>query len=332
MTDYHQLLEEDLTRVGDPILGLEDLQRRHARRERGRRTRAIVVGLAVALAAGAFLATTFRGQLGTQPAGPPISWTSHTDRYGWTIDVPKGWRTEPLSSPAEGARFQGSDLSVQIAIGPPPSGWPAKLPAPAGLTLPPSNDSAFPLSADQILSPVDGGLGGRFNGDGLQFDVVVQSSTLPLSTDDGDIVDHMIGSIAFQPWTPGDVRHDWVAIEAPSEDVSWITLEGGDYMLFRTPDETKLYGPISCAKQPPKKLRTTSDGSAVLDCPDGSTWQMDAGGGSGGSGEAVWNDPPPQWPIVTAHDGTMIAYVIPGYFPPGTGGSGYGCQQTGLGC
>jgi hypothetical protein len=24
------------------------------------------------------------------------------------------------------------------------------------------------------------------------------------------------------------------------------------------------------------------------------------------------------------HDGTLIAFVIPGYFPPGTGGSGYG--------
>jgi hypothetical protein len=26
--------------------------------------------------------------------------------------------------------------------------------------------------------------------------------------------------------------------------------------------------------------------------------------------------------VVTAHDGTLIAFVIPKYFPPGTGGAG----------
>jgi hypothetical protein len=103
-------------------------------------------------------------------------------------------------------------------------------------------------------------------------------------------------------------------------------------MLFRTPDGVRLYGSITCGEQAPKNLATTADGFAVLDCPDGSTWQMNAAGESGGGGEAASNDPPPEWPVVTAHDGTLIAYVIPGYFPPGTGGSGYGCQQTGSEC
>ena len=111
MTDYHQLLEEDLTRVGDPVpVGLEDLQRRHARRERGRRTRAIVVGLAVALAAGAFLATTFRGQLGTQPAGPHLRGRAIPTGMGGRSTCRRAGGPNP-SHPAEGTGPR-SDLSV----------------------------------------------------------------------------------------------------------------------------------------------------------------------------------------------------------------------------
>jgi hypothetical protein len=39
----------------------------------------------------------------------------------------------------------------------------------------------------------------------------------------------------------------------------------------------------------------------------------------GGGGDASRNDPPPEWPVVTAFDGSTIAYVIPGEYPPGTG-------------
>src|SRR2546423_115429 len=85
---------------------------------------------------------------------------------------------------------------------------------PLGLTLPPVNGSQFPLNADELLAPVEGGLGGRFFGDGLQFDVLVSSPSLPgdLPQADTDILDQMIASISFQPWTPGEVRNGWVAI------------------------------------------------------------------------------------------------------------------------
>ena len=122
-----------------------------------------------------------------------------------------------------------------------------------------------------------------------------------------------------------------MAIDTPTQDVSWITVRGGLYMLFRTADGYRLYGSITCAGRPTTNTSVSSDGFAVLECPDGSSWKMNAGGESGGGGQAAFNDPPPEWPVVSAHDGTLIAYVIPGYFPPGTGGSGYGCRQTG-GC
>jgi hypothetical protein len=224
-------------------------------------------------------------------------------------------------------------MSVEISIQPAPSeSLPPGFTLPPGLTLPPSNDSQFPLQADQLLSDVEGGLGGYFVGDGQRFNVHVLSPDLPgsLPETDADILDHMIGSISFQPWMLGEVRNGWEAIATPTEDVSWVTVRGGTYMLFRTASGYRLYGAISCAGKPPSTTRATSDGFAVLGCPDGSTWQMDAEGASGGSCIASANDPPPEWAVVTAHDGTLIAFVIPGYFPAGTGGSGYGYRGCGV--
>jgi hypothetical protein len=118
---------------------------------------------------------------------------------------------------------------------------------------------------------------------------------------------------------PGAVR---VNVATPAQDVSWITVRGDEYMLFRTSDGYRLYGSISCAGSPSLKTSATTDGFAVLDCPDGSTWKMNAVGESGGGGDASANDPPPEWPVLVAPDGTLTAYVIPGYFGPGTGGAG----------
>jgi hypothetical protein len=256
------------------------------------------------------------------PSMPATGWGTFTDDlYGWTIDVPNTWTAHNIST--QGAGTQGADLvgdamSVRITTETAPKNSP-----PPGLTLPTVPDSSFPLDANSLLRSKDGGLVGQFRGDGLVFTVQVSSPSASgqLSTSDQAILERMIGSIAFQPWHVGDVRNDWVAIATPTADVSWIQIEGGLYMLFRTPDGYKLYGSISCAGADPTRTGTTSDGSAKLTCPDGSTWEMSADGASGGGGDAATNDPPPEWAVTTAHDGTLIAWVIPGYFPEGTGGS-----------
>ena len=330
-------LREDLLRLseqaGEPT-SYQDLVSARRRRSRHRRAGGLVVGLLVFAGAGVFLVTTFRDHRGAAPGDPvPTAWTTYTDPYGWTIDVPEGWRTHATSEPSNrGARFDGANMSVQISIEPAVSeSLPPGMTLPPGLTLPPSNDSQFPLQADQLLSNVEGGLGGRFFGDGQRFNLLVLSPSLPgrLPETDADILDHMVGSISFQPWRLGEVRNGWEAIATPTEDVSWVTVRGGTYMLFRTASGYRLYGAISCAGKPPSKTSATSDGFAVLGCPDGSTWQMDAEGASGGSCIASANDPPPEWLVVSAHDGTLIAFVIPGYFPSGTGGSGYGYRACG---
>ncbi|MEP6759442.1 MAG: hypothetical protein ABJB55_09625 [Actinomycetota bacterium] len=262
--------------------------------------------------------------LGGSPSMLAVAMTTYTDPFGgWTIDVPQDWTTKVIQtsgSGTQGAQFMGENMSIQVSTQTAPSGSP-----PPGLTLPATDDSQFPLVANDLLTNVEGGLGGTFWGDGQTFSVTVLSPNLPepLPEPERSILMHMIGSISFKPWTVGEIRNQWVAIPTPTGDVSWITVEGGLYMLFKTPDGYKLYGAISCGGKPPRKTSSRADGFAVLDCPDGTSWEMDAGGASGGdgSGEAVWNDPPPQWPVVTAHDGTLIAWVLPGVFPPGTGGS-----------
>lgn len=258
---------------------------------------------------------------GPSPTEAPPVYKQYTDPYGWTVDVPDAWRTKVIDvggPGTHGAQFIGDSMSIQISTQTAASGSP-----PPGLTSPAHNDSTFPLNASDLLSDVEGGLGGHFYGDGLKFDFLVLSPPLPgpLSDSDQAILDHMISSISFEPWSTGDVRHDWTAIPTPATDVSWIQVRGGYYMLFRTADGYRLYGSISCAGKDPSKTSTTSDGSAVLDCPDGSTWQMDASGSSGGGGDAATNDPPPEWPVATAHDGTLIAWILPNTFSEGTGGS-----------
>jgi hypothetical protein len=240
------------------------------------------------------------------------------------MDVPASWDTHVITTQgagAQGARFTGPTMSVQLTTQTAEKGSP-----PPGLTFPATPDSTFPLDPVSLFHGAEGGLAGEFYGDGQQFSLYVQSSALPgpLSASDQAVLDKMVGSISFEPWSVGDVRHDWVAIATPTRDVSWIEVEGGLYILFRTADGYRLYGSISCAGKPPAKTGVTSDGSAKLTCPDGSTWETTADGASGGSGDAVKNDPPPEWPVTTAHDGTLIAYVWPNYFPPGTGGAGGG--------
>lgn len=257
------------------------------------------------------------------PSMPAVGWGVFTDApYGWVIDVPKTWTANNISTQGagtQGANLVGDTMSVRITTETAPKNSP-----PPGLSLPAKPDSSFPLDANSLLRSKNGGLAGQFRGDGQSFTVQVSSSAAPgqLSASDQAILERMIGSIAFQPWQVGDVRNNWVAIATPTDDVSWIYVEGGLYMLFRTPDGYKLYGSITCGNaKVPADTSARSDGFAVLKCQDGSSWEMNAEGASGGSGEASANDPPPEWPVTTAHDGTLIAWVLPGYFPEGTGGS-----------
>jgi hypothetical protein len=333
MPDLHEELRRLSEYAGEPR-SIQDLARARRSRSRRRRAGGLVVGLLVFLAAGVFLLTAFRDHGGPVPADTvPTGWTTHTNPYGWTIEVPEGWSVTPLGPSDQGTRFEGSAMSLEIKIEPPPAAsLPPSVALPAGLTLPPTDDSKFPLDADQLLSNTGTELGGQFVGDGQRFDVLVLLPSLPgpLPRNDADILDRMIGSISFQPWKIGEIRHGWEAIPTPAQDVSWVTLRGGTYMLFRTTEGYRIYGAITCAGEPPSSTSATPDGFAVLGCPDGSAWQMDAEGASGGGCIASANDPPPEWVVVTAHDGTLIALVIPGYFPSGTGGSGYGYRSCGV--
>ncbi len=246
-----------------------------------------------------------------EPTGSPstqTTWSTIDDVMGWTMSYPSSWTPAVFGEKDKvGHAVYSGDTGplsgVVVDVWTDPT---------VALTPPFTDDSTFPLDPNVAIES------GTFRANGLVFHVDV-STDGTLTPEDDEIVHRIVSSITFKPWQVGDVRNDWVAISTPTDDVSWITVRGGLYMLFRTPDGYKLYGAISCVGKDPSKTSARSDGFAVLECPDGSTWEMNADGASGGSGDASRNDPPPEWPVVTAFDGSAIAYVIPGEYPPGTG-------------
>ena len=169
------------------------------------------------------------------PSPLAVAMTTYTDPFGgWTIDVPQDWTIELLKTPGsgtQGAQFVGENMSVQVSTQTAPTGSP-----PPGLTLPAVDDSQFPLKANDLMTNVEGGLGGTFQGDGQTFSVTVQSPYLPnpLPEPERSILMHMIGTISFQPWAVGEIRNQWVAIETPTGDVSWTTVEGSRSSIART--------------------------------------------------------------------------------------------------
>jgi hypothetical protein len=116
MTDYRNVLERDLARVGPAPFGFDDVARRRDRKRRDQRITAGVVGIAVfALAAIGFvrLLGSERGPViapATSPSPtaspspvtqPPPSFTETFDSplHGLSIGYPSGWQTRAASEP-----------------------------------------------------------------------------------------------------------------------------------------------------------------------------------------------------------------------------------------
>ena len=152
-------------------------------------------------------------------------------------------RAEVGGAGTYGAQFIGDTMSIQVSTQAPKLNAP-----PPGLTMPAHNDSSFPLDAS-LLSGIEGGLGGQFYGDGLQYDVTVLSPPLPGPLSASDQVDHGPHHLVdhLPAMVPGRCSQRLGGGPDADSDVSWVHLEGYLYMLFRTSDGYRLYGSISCA-------------------------------------------------------------------------------------
>lgn len=278
----------------------------------------------------------------TPPPPSPTNAPGHgyTDPLGWTIDVPDGWDSGPISQQVgllriAGAWFSGGPLAsepscststpspgmTETSCGPP-------VPAPGQMVLMVQHseknpvlrdDSALPLDPDPFIQHQGVHGGALFHADGLEFSIFAYTANdEPLSPKQQRITRKMISSIRFEPWSPGETRNGFTALD-PTNDrpadwkqagLDWQELAGASYVYLENGEEGVLLGPIPDCGAGAIQGATTNPRAAVLECPDGTKvgWTMD--------GQPLSNNPPnlsdpvPANHVVRAWDGTLISPLV----------------------
>jgi len=196
------------------------------------------------------------------PSDLPLTWTTYTHPLGWSVDVPPGWTTQEYEG--VGAGFSGDGLSVSFTRG--------------GVND--SDDSSFPLDPDGFFIQGEGGLIGSLNGDGMPYKFVVteDGTTLTkLSAVQKPLIDRMIRSISFEPWSVGEERNGYTAVGSvlPAATAEWITYQGDHYVAYYDGAGGRaLLGPApACAEgQGTYEIRET--GEAGITCASGTaSWK-----------------------------------------------------------
>jgi hypothetical protein len=210
-------------------------------------------------------------------------WTSYTDPMGWTIDVPSEWLTEPFHDSGgttfDGAHFASGDVTHQSAPDPisdvlPDTGevmlfvWHEE----TGTAETPTDDSTLPLSFDPAKGyTID------FGADGLSFSILVKpgEGDVDISGEHEAILERMIGSISFEPWTVGEKRHGWTSFGVIDPEVSqWVTL-GPNHFFTLNEQERRVFGPVPDCPAGEASYEIRDTGMAAMICSDGTTSEWD---------------------------------------------------------
>jgi hypothetical protein len=199
--------------------------------------------------------------------------------------------------PEAGAGFAGDGITVEITRG--------------GAALS-HDDSSYPLEPDGFLFQGEGGLIGKFYGDGLPFGFVVleDQTTLPgMTPERQSTVDRMISSISFQPWhVSHDERHGLIAVGKvlPAATAQWIEWRGQHYVAYDDGDGGRaLLGPVQACAGQMFEIRMT--GQAGITCADGTSadWSFSTGEPAPGNGPN-WDFPLAKRPAVLSWDGYLL--------------------------
>ena len=269
----------------------------------------------------------------------PIATPAHgyTDPLGWTIDVPDGWVTTKIDGSGGVATYEGAAFGSARPLFEP--GGPEYLGAQPGEVVlelyhagsstgseTPTDDSVYPLNFKE-LAPNGSSYSLDINGDGMSFTLVVHMGDGAPSPEQQQILEEMISSIHFQPWTPGEERNGWLALGPTTDDdqkqqdakISWQSCDkAGCYVL--------VYGDYGPGGQGPYVLgpiqpcgegeNMTADPSStyriVLECPDGTTQAWGAPGEPAPTNSRVYGSPLNVWPVIRAWDGTLLTSVTQG--------------------
>jgi hypothetical protein len=267
----------------------------------------------------------------------PIATPAHgyTDPLGWTIDVPDGWVTTKIDGSGGAATYEGAAFGSARPLFEP--GGPEYLGAQPGEVVlelyhaerstgseTPTDDSVYPLNFKE-LAPNGSSYSLDINGDGTSFTLVVHMGDGAPSPEQQQILEEMISSIHFQPWTPGEERNGWLALGPTTDDdqrqqdakISWQNCDKtGCYVL--------VYGDYGPGGQGPYVLgpiqpcgegeNMTADPTStyypiVLECPDGTTQAWGAPGEPAPTNSRVYGSPLNVWPVIRAWDGSLLTSV-----------------------
>jgi hypothetical protein len=251
-------------------------------------------------------------------------WTTYTDPLGWTIDVPRDWVTKKIDGADarqvyEGAAFGSSTPDQQpggpTTIGAPPGEVTLLLyHAEGGPPVPPTNDSGPPTSLGD-LEIVQGGYQSDFTADGLPFSLSIRVGGDAPTAEQLTILQQMVSSIAFQPWTPGESRDGFTALNPSAETqvewkqagLDWQVLGKDVYVFMQDGGNGVLLGPMPDCGQGEKESASINPRGPVLQCPDGTNagWTID--GQPLAANPAGFQQPVPVNQVIRAWDGTLLS-------------------------
>jgi hypothetical protein len=137
----------------------------------------------------------------------------------------------------------------------------------------------------------------------------------------------MVSSIRFQPWTPGETRNGWTALNPTSNDdpkaqqamISWQSCDQtGCYVLVYGnygPGGQGPYvlGPIQpCGEGENMTADPNSTFRIVLECPDGTKQAWGAPGEPAPTNSPGYDHALNPYPVIHAWDGTLLTTVTRG--------------------
>jgi hypothetical protein len=260
-----------------------------------------------------------------------IGWTTYTDPLGWTIDVPNGWSSGHIVPDPTGIiTITGSWLASGPIAQPSPGESYRSGPDPTPgqvivkifhSTKNPDirDDSSLPLDPDRFLLHQGKTGGAFFFADGIEFGISMYTGDdKPLSSEQEDVVRKIISSIRFRPWSAGEIRGDFAALNPTAnrpaswkqDGLDWQQIGGRTFVYMEDGQNGVLLGPMPDCGPGEIQDAATNVRAPLLKCPDGTKggWTID--GQPLMDNSPGLTDPVPASYVVRAWDGTLISPVV----------------------
>jgi hypothetical protein len=276
----------------------------------------------------------------------PVEWTTYSDKLGWSIDVPNGWSSGLIapdpSVPHSILTVTGSWFSSgavaslpSCEVSTPTPGTtetscaegPVASPGQMVLIVDHSakspdirDDSSLPLDPDPFIRSQGKTGGAFFFADGIEFGISMYTSDdMQLSPEQEAVVRKMISSIRFQPWSPGEIRGDFAALNPTANrpaswkqgGLDWQQIGGRTFVYMENGQNGVLLGPIPDCGPGEVQDASTNVRAPLLECPDGTKggWTIDGQPLMDNSPDLAYGVPASH--VVRAWDGTLISPVVP---------------------